>query len=78
MGTKKKPKKKKGCLGLLFNFVMFVVCLVVTGLLFYFAFLVVKGNPDPVSEIKKLPEQLKVLPEKIEELMNQKQADDGA
>lgn len=78
MGKSKKPKKKKGCIGMLFNLVLFTLCLVATGLLFYFAMLVVKGNPDPVGELKKLPEQIKVLPEIIKERLNKDPSGEAA
>ena len=70
--AKKEKKKKKGCLGMLVNLIIGLICLVVTALIIYFAWLVVKDTPetDPVDEFKKLPQQLKELPSTIQEYLN--------
>ena len=70
--AKKEKKKKKGCLGMLVNLIIGLICLIVTALIVYFAWLVVKDTPetDPVEEFKKLPQQLKELPTTIQEYLN--------
>lgn len=71
----KKKKKKKGCLGMLVNLIIGLICLIITALIIYFAWLVVQDTPDtdPIEEFKKLPEQLKNLPALIQDLLNKRE-----
>ena len=75
----KKKKKKRGCVGTLINLIIGLICLVVTALIVYFAWLVVNDTPetDPVEEFKKLPEQLKALPETIQDFIDKKKSGDS-
>jgi hypothetical protein len=69
----KKKKKKKGCLGLLINFALTVICLLITAFIFYFVYVVVtaEGPVDPQAEVDKLLEMAKGLPEKVQGLIGQ-------
>lgn len=61
--AKKKKKKKAGCLGTFVNFLITLVCLVFTGLIFYLVYIVVSadGPVDPKAEFMALPEKLMQL-----------------
>ena len=63
MGKKKKKKKKAGCGGLLVNFIITLICLVVTALILYLVYITLTSDEpvDPADELKRLPERMKEL-----------------
>ena len=65
---------------MLVNLIIGLICLVITALIIYFAWLVVQDTPDtdPIEEFKKLPEQLKNLPTLIQDLLNKESGTEAA